>query len=259
MSRKKATGTCRICGNTGDLSFEHVPQRAAFNDKPVIRVKFEDAIALGPEEITKGEIQQRGLGGYTLCPKCNNLTGHLYGSQFVDWCYQAMQILNKWKGEPSLIHRYKIFPLAILKQIMTMFFSVNPVEFREANPELVRFVLNRDIKYLPPKYGFLIYYNIGGKFRFDGIMVLGNLLGKIALVSEITYPPFGYLMTINSEPPDDRLYEITYFSRYNYNESKTLELKLPVLPTYTVYPGDYRTKKEIYEQAATSLQHLTNV
>ena len=64
-------------------------------------------------------------------------------------------------------------------------------------------------------------------------------------MSEINYPPFGYLMTIDSESPDKRLFEITHFANYNYNEFKVMTLKLPVLPTHLGYPGDYRTEKEI--------------
>jgi hypothetical protein len=143
--RKKVTGTCHICGSFGDLTFEHVPPKAAFNDKRVIKATFEEAVALGPEEIVRGPIQQGGVGAHTLCAKCNNLTGHWYGPQFVDWCYQGMNILIRSGGKPSLIYLHHVFPLAILKQAITMFFSVNPASFGKANPELVRFVLDRDV------------------------------------------------------------------------------------------------------------------
>jgi hypothetical protein len=260
MSRKKKViGICHICGNFGDLTFEHTPQKKAFNNRPVIKVKFEEAISLGPEEITNGPIQQGGIGAHTLCHKCNNNTGSWYGSWFVDWCYQGMDILIRSGGKPSLIYMNYVFPLRILKQIVTMFFSVNPDSFAKANPELVRFVLNRDAKYLPPKYRFFVYYNTTGKFRFSGIVGKADIYnGKFTLMSEITYPPFGYLMTIDSEPPDGRLFEITHFARYSYNDFKVMNLKLPVLPTHLAYPGDYRTKEEILEQAARSMQNGSN-
>jgi hypothetical protein len=73
---------------------------------------------------------------------------------------------------------------------------------------------------------------------------------KPIMISEITYPPYGYVMTIDSEKPDPRLFEITSFAGFNYNEFKVMTLKLPVLPTHLVFPGDYRTKQEILEQAA---------
>ncbi|TET45196.1 hypothetical protein E3J62_08085 [candidate division TA06 bacterium] len=249
MSRKrKLIGTCHLCGNRRQLSFEHVPPRAAFNDKRVIRVQFEKTIGLGPDEIVKGSIQQRGMGDYTLCVKCNNDTGAWYGGRFVDWCYQGMEILVKSGGKPSLIYLNRLYPLAILKQIVTMFLSVDRPVFREANPDLVRFVLYRYMKYLPPKYRFFTYYNTTGRFRCCGTTVLGDMSGNVSLISEITYPPFGYVMTIGSDPPDKRLFEITHFSRFGYLEPKVMTMSLPVLPTHLVYPGDYRTKEEIIQQ-----------
>ena len=54
-------------------------------------------------------------------------------------------------------------------------------------------------------------------------------------------------MTFNSNPPDNRLCEITFFSKFSYNEFKIINLDLKVLPTHLAYPGDYRTIKEINE------------
>ncbi|MGD1074751.1 MAG: hypothetical protein ABR903_01530 [Thermodesulfovibrionales bacterium] len=57
-------------------------------------------------------------------------------------------------------------------------------------------------------------------------------------------------MTIDSELTDKRFFEIMHFSRYGYNEFKVIELRLPALPTHPVFPGAYRNKEEIVEQAA---------
>lgn len=216
-------------------------------------MKFEDAINLGPDEMAKGPIQQGGIGDHTLCIKCNNDTGAWYGARFVDWCYQAMSILMKTGGKPTLIYMNYLFPLCILKQTVTMFFSVNGARFGKANPELVRFVLDKERKYLSPQYRFFVYYNITGRFRFTGVTGQINVeTGKKAVLSEITYPPFGYVMALDSEPPDERLIEITHFAGYDFNEFKVMTLKLPVLPTHTMYPGDYRTKDQIIEESARS-------
>lgn len=57
------------------------------------------------------------------------------------------------------------------------------------------------------------------------------------------------MMTIDSNPPDGRLAEITHFSHYGYEEFSVFSQRLPVLPTHTVFPGDYRTKERIYRDA----------
>ena len=253
MSRKKVIGKCHLCGNYGELSFEHIPPRKAFNEKPVIRVSLEQVIGLGPDMQLKGPLQQRGAGDYTLCGKCNSDTGSWYGNAFIDWCYQGFDILMKSNGKPTLIYLFHLFPQRILKQIIAMFASVCSEDFGDCNPELVRFVLNRERKYLSPKYRFFVYYNIVGKFRSAGISASVNInTQKITTLSEVNYPPYGYVFTIDSDPPDQRLIEITHFSHYGYNEYAFRALRFPVLPTHYYLPGDYRTKEEIYKNGVKS-------
>jgi hypothetical protein len=243
---------------TKKLSFEHVPPQSAFNNRRYIKVKFEDGVGLGPDDLIKGPIRQGGIGEFTLCGKCNNDTGSWYGGKFVDWCYQGMNILLRSGGNPSLIYINYLYPLPIIKQIITMFFSVNSETFCTANPELVRFVLDKERKNLSPKYRFFVYYNTTGRFRYTGIVGQMQVddqftsMSKPRLMSEITFPPYGYLMTIDSEPPDTRLIEISHFADHDYTQFREMHMKLPVLPTHTIYPGDYRTKQEIIEQAARS-------
>lgn len=251
MNHKVREGYCNICGNYRQLTFEHIPPKSAFNNKPVIAGKFETILNLGPDErIKKGKIQQRGMGGYVLCSKCNNDTGAWYGNHFIDFCYQSMEILIKAKGKPTLIYLSYIFPLDILKQIVVMFLATDHEGFGANHPELVKFVLNKEKRFLSPKYRFYIYYNIEGNHRFSGTVAKCDASGrrKPIMMSEISFPPFGYVMTIDSESPDERLVEITHYSRYKYNEFKVMTQSLPVLPTHLFFPGDYRKKEEIKKQ-----------
>jgi len=243
MSKK---GRCHLCGEYGALSYEHTPPRKAFNERPVIRVPLNEALILGPGIKATGKIQQKGAGDYTLCPKCNNDTGSWYGKDFVDWCYKGMEILYNAKGNPTLTYLYKLKPLNILKQIITMFFSINGPGFGDRHPELIKFILNKKEKNLNPSIRFFCYFNIKGIFRSAGISGIVDVnTQKIILLSEINYPPFGYVMTIDSEAPDRRLAEITHFSTYSYDELSIQYIKFPVLQTHLFYPGDYRSKDEI--------------
>jgi hypothetical protein len=69
--------------------------------------------------------------------------------------------------------------------------------------------------------------------------------GDVAFMSEISFPPYGYLFTVNSPKPDDRLLDITGWCNYRYDGLVEIEIKMTVLPTYLLYPGDYRTKDKI--------------
>jgi len=123
------------------------------------------------------------------------------------------------------------------------------------HPYLEEFVLNKGEKYLSPEIRFFVFYSIGDRSRSAGVTGLlkgiGTANSQIYTFSEITFPPFGYVMTFDTEPPDRRLLEITQFSNYSYDSGKSLSLQLPILPIYTYFPGDYRSDEEV-------AQHLKN-
>ena len=232
------------------MSFEHVPPRKAFNDRPVVRARFEDLVGIGPDEPIRGEHQQRGMGDYTLCPGCNNKTGGWYGSEFVQWCYQGFEILERARGKPTLIYLYYLLPLRIIKQIVVMFFSANGPGFRRANPELVQFVLNKEKKNLSQTYRIYTYYTVSSRLRCSGVSGMVNVdTHEVFTFSELSYFPFGYVMTFDSRPPDSRLLDITHFVNYGFNEFAIKTIHIPVLPTHTWFPADYRTREEILAQA----------
>lgn len=248
MARGRPTpeGICHLCGEYGPLSFEHVPPAAAFNDRPVVRVSFEAIRELDPEDVAPGPIEQRGSGGYTLCRGCNNFTGKYYGTAFTSWCEQGMRVLLASRGDPRLTYPYHLLPLKVLKQLVTMFMSVNAPGFQSAHPELVHFVLDRQARFLSPRYRFFVYFAGGGRNRFFGLSIASNFQsGRMTALSEIAFPPFGYVMTIESEPPDPRLCEITHFARYTITDFKDVPLAIRHLPTAGIMPGDYRPIEEV--------------
>lgn len=75
--------------------------------------------------------------------------------------------------------------------------------------------------------------------------------GNVSLQSEIAYPPYGYVLTLNGKRPlDGRLVEISHFASYAYNEEVSMPIHLPVLPTHAMFGADYRTQEEIDREAA---------
>jgi hypothetical protein len=257
MRRKMITGVCRICGREKPLSFEHIPPRAAFNNRPVIRISLEQAIELGPDVKPKGPVKQKGMGDYVLCEECNNNSGSWYASRFVDWCYRGMEIIISSKGNPSLAYTYNIFPLSVLKQIIVMFLAVNNPRFSKVNPGLVAFVSSKENNQLPLKYRVYSYYNIIGMHRNIGLSAQVSLTtGKRIIMSEVSFPPFGYLLTIDSDKPDYRLSDISGFGIYTYDDKTEIQMRMAVLPTHLLYPGDYRSREEILGAKEYDKTHL---
>lgn len=245
MSKREVIGTCHICGAHGPLTFEHVPPQKAFNDQPMILLGFDAWLHLGPfDELDKRGARQGGLGAHTLCGRCNNDMGGWYARAFIDWCKKGMAVLERSGGHPRLVYAQDIYPLRVIKQIVAMFFSVNGPDFQsgEENAELVRFLKNKTATGIPDGLRFYAYYHAGGRTRMNPAMVIMDVEQQTqTLLSEIAFPPYGYVMTIDSPPPDERLVDITHFAFYRYDERAIVSLPLPLLETHLTWQsGDYR-------------------
>lgn len=257
MSRKRVNGICKLCGAVGQLSFEHVPPEAAFNKEKfsyqtsldqIEKLEQKDPAFYNGESLPLQGFRKKqgGIGYHSLCGRCNNNTGSWYGKNYVDWANQSMSILLKANGKPTLIYPTYIYPLRVIKQIITMFFSVCN-NLRNDEPELVKFILNRNERYLNPKYKIYCYYNLTGSVRYIGDNYIGNMnYSGIINASEISFRPFGFVFTINSEKPDNRLTEISHFANHEYNNWTDFYQRFNVLPVYLPFsPLDYRSGGEI--------------
>lgn len=246
---KAPEGICHLCGEYGPLSFEHVPPKSAFNDRPVLVSSIDNVwdVDFGDADAKlQGKIQQRGAGAYTLCGWCNSFTGRTYAPGFTAWCQQGMEIMYRASGRPMLIYMNYVLPLSVLKQICTMFFSVNTPRFREAHPWLEYFVLNRDSQALPEEYRVYAYFKGPGYPRSSGVAAWMRMdSGQTLALPEITFPPYGYVLCFDYVEPHPDLYDITFFRRFHYREFAVVNLRLSVLPTHLPMPGDYRSREQI--------------
>lgn len=245
MAKKSIRGICHICGIDGPLSEEHIPPKGAFNDQKMYVGKPANGMPGGPDDIVDRKTVDGGVRMYTLCGNCNNNTGGWYARAFIDWCHKGKNILERSGGKPELVYCYQIRPLRVLKQIATMFFSVVGPDFSKRVPDLVKFVLNKEERYLPPDFRFFAYYNVGTErdhLRYAApIGILNIETREQSLFSEITFSPFGYVMVLsNTTPPDRRLVEISHFAHYSYDAVRDIELPFAVLPTHFRLAGDYR-------------------
>jgi hypothetical protein len=233
-------GQCRICGGVGRLTEEHIPPKGAFNKARVSLASFEEALALAPGEQLRGNYRQGGHRVFSLCATCNNNTGSWYGSPFVRFVHQIVRIISGARG-PRAPPPVRTHPARVLKQIAAMFMSVNGVGFRDANPDLVSFILNKDHR-LAPKFRFFLFLTRGGGYlKFQPLAARVSFTrGAVQVFSEIVFPPLGYILTFDTdEAPAERLCDITWFGGEPYSSICDVPLRLPVLETYSPLPGDY--------------------
>jgi hypothetical protein len=208
-------GPCHLCGTFTKRSFEHVPPRSAFNNRRILEARGWEIFRENNPDKVGGVIRQKGAGAYTLCGRCNNDTGSWYGGAFVDWVQQGAQAVMSQRHLTTFNYEYHVYPLRVIKQIICMFFSANGPSFQSAFPKLAKFVLDRWEKHLDPSIRVYAYFNISDRSRQTGIASIGNIeSGKMRTVSEITFPPIGFLMTLSCESPDEKLTDISFFSKY---------------------------------------------
>jgi hypothetical protein len=131
-----------------------------------------------------------------------------------------------------------------------MFFSVNSPEFREGHPYLEKFVMNRHLRGLPPEIRLFCFLHQGPMSRQIGVAGMAGLgTGETTVLSEIAFPPYGYVLCFSSKPPDERLIDITIFANAGLDDRREFHLRLPVLPVNTAFPGDYRSADQVQREA----------
>jgi hypothetical protein len=236
------TGRCRLCGQFKKLSFEHIPPKSAFNDNQRLFQTMRDLM-----EGRSYSRFRKGIGSYSLCETCNNLTGGWYGEAFVHWTKQGFDWLDKLNDNSLINLPYYIKPLNVLKQVLSMGLAMSPEASIDYHRDLRQFVLNRMARHLPPRYRVHVYFNPNGVPRFASGMAItkiGDDGGSNYVEAEVALPPFGYCVTTpvgsyQSLADSFGLYEITWFSDYQYNEWTNIHLRIPLRDTPGPFPLNY--------------------
>ena len=131
----KHHGFCALCGKECELTFEHIPPRAAFNSKPAKmysgeKILFDNDRLPWDMSGLKYVDRQKGSGRYSLCRECNNNTGTWYGDTYKEFAYIVAEALAKREKEDIQgISIDGIYGARLIKQIISMFCSVNDHRF----------------------------------------------------------------------------------------------------------------------------------
>lgn len=260
----KNKGLCTICGKGGKLTFEHVPPKASYNEKGLELFKLDHWFAKGETgQMTGGAPQPDGSGMVSLCKSCNEKTGAWYVPEFAKLVRDGItlhQHLDEYSAgddpgksmTPRFVHVgiRQIRPLPLLKEVVAMLLAVNGPEFGKKNPALVQFVLEKESRGLPDRYRIFLSLFRGPMARFAGLSVAVHTdIGTITLMTEVAYPPFAYLMTIDSTP-ELSIGEVTDWANADWNVTRDVTLDLLIAFAHTPYPGDYRSRAAIDAEVA---------
>ena len=228
---KKIRGVCCICGEVKELTFEHIPPRAAFNHFNLKLYDFWDFLL---HNNTRYKQFQRGAGRYSLCKSCNNLTGEWYGAAYAEFATQGMRYY-KQNTQGLLSVPYTIYPLRVLKQIVSCFSSANGPQWCLQNPAIKRFLLDPQEKRFPGNIDIRMYMQSNGRSKIDGISGQMNpFTGEQFIGSEVAYTPFSFICVVDRKMTSYRvlneLYPLLEFLKYGYDDRVQLYLNLPRKP-----------------------------
>jgi hypothetical protein len=261
------TGTCRLCIQERELTFEHIPPRSAFNNA---RVQLQVLGILEGEGLiaTPGAFQQRGAGGYYLCGPCNHLLGRSYVpayQEFVGLCARglfeagASANLNENNGYNTFRLRMEsgedplvLYPSRIVKQALAMLLCVASPGFAESRQDLRDLITNRDAVGLPDdmRVGFCFF--LGDQARSGGPWGQINTSDGTSLVAiEVAFPPMAWLLALSGTDLPIEIGDATPWADLPYDHEFTgLEIDTLVGFANTQLPGDYRTAAQIREHLA---------
>ena len=228
--KKKIIGTCCICGRTAELTYEHIPPKSAFNH---FSLKLYDVYGYLLQNNSKYTQHQQGAGRYTLCESCNNLTGTWYGSAYAEFARQGMRYYHG-NAQGVLRIPYRIYPLRVLKQIVSCFASVNGPSWCQQNPSIREFILSPEERRFPKKIDIRMYMQTRPKIKQSSISGVMSMSGERFVGSEWAYPPFAFLnvcdITETRSWVLNELYSVKSFLNYRYDDYDTVYLKIPRKP-----------------------------
>lgn len=264
MSAKR--GICHICGKDSMLTYEHVPPKAGFNRHKIKLISGEQILAREPNKRPwdmaglKGRLRQQGSGFHVLCKTCNNNIGAWYGSSYTAFVHSIAKLLWEQKRvRPNMYVHFgmrQVQPLAIIKQMLSMFCAINAENFIGDN--LRYFLLEKVSNDLDKKkYRLCMYLSNDFQSKFAGQTCVMRLNKSPVTVTEITTFPIGMVLYIDPHPLEELIgVDITDFADCKYGQEYDLELNSPLYEKNTIFPLDYRTKDEIDTCINSNLSYM---
>jgi hypothetical protein len=261
--RKKEIGVCRICSKKTELTFEHIPPQNAFNNFSAKAINGEEILKVMSEQDKmpwdlnglRYEQKQRGMGLYSLCSDCNNSTGHFYVPEYLKFANTIDMFYSQHKiNKNENFHFYvkDICPLRFAKQILSMFCSTD-CTLSKIYPEITELILNKNKKGIDTlKFRLGMFLIKDRRIAYTGLNVIGNINGKLRVVSSIDAYPFGFTLDTKLQTTTEyKELDITSFlNDYEYTDVVEMEFSIPVHERNIMFPTDYRSKEEIEKQAS---------
>jgi hypothetical protein len=231
MRKRGIKGECFLCGEYGELELEHIPPKSCGNDFhssiKLSKFNFSHFIETGEK---KWDHCQGAITYPCYCRGCNGFLGRTYVRDFKSFCGEALKNLDK-----SKIQFYHIFPLRVIKHILSTFVAINGISFSKNNPEIISFIREPEKKGLNPEYNIYICYYSGNILTYTGLHgIIDTENGTQVVKNEICFPPFAYFLSHNSHMTN--VFNINFFANSSYDEKRELQLPMENITKGSIYP-----------------------
>ena len=158
-------------------------------------------------------------------------------------------MLGRKPDDPDGIGFKDVYPLRLIKQILSMFCSI-------ANPndpkmdDIRKFVLNKEAVGIDKtKYKLCLYFTNSTVMKHSGVMVVlrGNLSHPESMaLAEITAYPLGFILYFNpTETWDYQGTDITECADYHYDDKCDVIFPWTIKEMNDIYPESFRSREEI--------------
>lgn len=253
--QERGVGFCRVCTTLTAMTFEHVPPRVAGNDSRAKAVTLDVWLkADNLREFPKRDWtqHQRGVGGYVLCERCNNRTGHLYAREYGEWASRGHEVLGQTRGARDPVpvgkvdgvkFRYlKVHPGRFVRQALTMVLAVSGGPSLSGRNDAVQRILLEGSQELPGDLRLFMTLYRGPNVRLSGPMAALDLRSKTPTVTvEVAFPPYALTGLLEGQPKASWGCEITEWCEVSPRAEASVEFLLPVAYGYTPFANDYRS------------------
>ena len=250
MKKKGVEGYCHICGEFTKLTFEHIPPHKAFNYTPARVIQGDEAIKLVTENgrlpwdtsNLRYKNMQKGMGGYTLCGQCNNLTGTLYGDMYILTAHSMVKLMlenNLKVNEMYTIHINNIKLSRFARQVLSMFCSTCP-SLREQFPQIKDILLKKE-KLVNPPFKIKAYLLRNTKISYTGIMAILTISVGVKSVAQIDAFPFSFVLELDDFSNSDG-WDITKYLTMDIDDEINEDIRIKYIEHNTMFPNDFRTK-----------------
>lgn len=235
-------GVCRICGNEGPLSFEHIPPQSVGNNHTV---KLYSGIDTVKSSLTgqnnmdgmKYQQSQRGQGFKTICRSCNSYLGQNYVKPFSEFYIAAGQQVHvsDFHEKDKFVHfeTDRLMPLAFVKQVISNF-CTSAGDMCDCKD----YLLDRENSVFPQHYRLHMFIvgNLHEPKLFTGWIVPIFADCTFCKMACIGIPPFAFTLFDykSSTTPPEWPGDITNLTKVPWGEKPRIKFQLPLLkaPNY---------------------------